>query len=241
MGLMRNIPNAHPVYKLLRPHVRYTMAINKKARESLINSTGIIAKITSLGADGEKEFFRRSGKAYSVHWSNIKRNIKERGVDDASKLPHYYYRDDGCQIWGALQSFVTAIINKFYANDASVEEDKELQNFAFDVHSNGFPAYGGCSGHDFPSSIASKAELIEICTLIMFTGSAQHAAVNIGQYTYYSFVPNAPLVLHKQPPTKKGNLTYKELMDSLPNKKETVLTNTVVALLSGYSPDEVTR
>ena len=73
----------------------------------------------------------------------------------------------------------------------------------------------------------------------MFTGSAQHAAVNFGQYTYYSFVPNAPFVLHKPPPMTKGKLKFKDLMDSLPDKEETLATNVLVSLLSGYSPDEV--
>ncbi|CAI8014486.1 Allene oxide synthase-lipoxygenase protein [Geodia barretti] len=239
MGLMRNIPNAHPVYKLLRPHVRYTMAINRKARESLINATGILARTFSVGADGELEVFKRCGTAYSVHWSNIKHNTEERGVDDASKLPHYYYRDDGYRVWDAIESYVTEIIDMFYVNDASVSEDEELQSFANDVHFNGFPAYGGSLGHEFPSSIATKAELVQICTLVMFTGSAQHAAVNFGQYTYYSFVPNAPFVLHKPPPTRKGKLKFKDLMDSLPDKEETLATNVLVSLLSGYSPDEI--
>ena len=70
---------------------------------------------------------------------NIKRNTKERGVDDASKLPRYYYRDDGYRVWDAIESYVTEIIDMFYVNDASVSEDEELQSFANDVHFNGFP------------------------------------------------------------------------------------------------------
>ena len=241
MGLMRNIPAAHPVYKLLRPHVRYTMAINKKARESLISSNGVIAAAFAVGSEGENELFRRSGVKYSIHWSNIKRFAKERGVDDGSKLPNYHYRDDGFKIWDAIESYVTSIIDLFYIDDSMVSGDTELQSFADDLHHNGFPAYGGTPGHDFPPSITTKAQLIEVCTLIMFTGSAQHAAVNFGQYTYYSFVPNAPCVLHESPPTTKGKLTYDELMSCLPDKSETEITNTLVALLSSYSPDEVCK
>ena len=42
MGTMRNLPDAHPVYKLLRPHFRFTMAINSIARKSLIHDGGIL-------------------------------------------------------------------------------------------------------------------------------------------------------------------------------------------------------
>ena len=94
---------------------------------------------------------QRAGKRYSVNWSNIKKNTKERGVDDASKLPHYHYRDDGFKIWDAIEAYASQIIGLFYVDDAAVSGDKELQNFSDDLHHNGFPAYGNSSlGHEFP-------------------------------------------------------------------------------------------
>ena len=142
MALMRNLPDAHPLYKLLRPHVRYTMAINMVARESLLGPDGSIANVFSIGIEGQDQLFRMSSKKFRVHWSNIKRNIKDRGVDNTSQLPGYYYRDDGIKIWDAIEAYVSHIINQFYADDAAVSGDKELQNFAEDVHTNGFPGYG---------------------------------------------------------------------------------------------------
>ena len=243
MGLMRNIPDAHPVYKLLRPHTRYTMAINTKARESLLGANGIIAAIFSVGSEGQNEVFRRAGRKYSVYWSHVKRNVELRGVHDSSQLPLYHYRDDGILIWNAFEKYVDSIIDMFYPDDMTVKEDKELQNFAHDIHKNGFPACDGniINGHDFPPSINSKAELVDICTLIMFTGSAQHAAVNFGQYTYYSFIPNSPAVLHRPPPAQKGKLTFEDLMNALPNEEETQNTIATASLLSKYSSDEVSK
>ena len=160
MGLMRNIPDAHPVYKLLRPHMRYTTAINTMARESLLGPKGAIAATFSIGSEGQNVVLQRAGKKYSVHWSNIKRHTRHRGVDDAAKLPHYNYRDDGFKIWDAIEAYVSSIIHMFYADDTAVKDDQELQNFAKDLHLNGFPAYGGSStGHDFPPCIVSRAEL----------------------------------------------------------------------------------
>ena len=73
----------------------------------------------------------------------------------------------------------------------------------------------------------------------MFTGSAQHAAVNFGQYTYYSFVPNAPLTLRHPSPTEKWKTHFKQLMDALPNEEGTQNIVTVISVLSKYSPDKV--
>ena len=243
VALMRNIPDPHPLYKLLRPHVRSTMAINTKARESLLGHKGVIDATFSIGSKGQDEVFRRAGKKYSIHWSNIRRNTEERGVDDSSKLPHYYYRDDGYKIWNVLEEYVHDIIEEFYSNDAAVLQDKELQNFCHDVHVNGFPSSNQDveSGHGFPASISTKAELVEICTLIIFTGSAQHAAVNFGQYTYYGFIPNSPFTLHDPPPTEKGKLTSQQYLKMLPSMIEADITVTLSHLLSSYSPDDVSK
>lgn len=240
MGLMRNIPHHHPLYKLLRPHVHYTISINFLAREALISPKGAISEIFSIGHKGQNELLQRAYKKYSIHWSNIKRNIQERGVDDREKLPHYYYRDDGMEIWNAFEEFVRSIIDDFYSNDEEVEKDSDLQDFAKDIHHHGFPGHDDVpDGHDFPKSITKKDDLIEICTLIIFTGSAQHAAVNFGQFDYYSFIPNSPVMLHQRPPTKKGVISTKYIMDALPDARETQLIVGLASLLSTPGPNEV--
>ena len=182
---------------------------------------------------------RRGGTAYNIHLTNIKRNTKERGVEDPKKLPGYYYRDDGFKIWDAMGTFVRNVIDDFYQDDAAVAGDVELQHWAQDIHTRGFPGYYGAEdGHGFPKQIDSKETLIELCTLIMFTGSAQHAAVNFGQYTYYGYVPNAPCGLRRPPPTKKG-ADYQDLMNCLPGKHTSFLFISTVYILSQHSPDEV--
>ena len=80
--------------------------------------------------------------------------------------------------------------------------------------------------------------LIELCTLIIFTGSAQHSAVNFGQYIFFGFVPNAPAGLRRPPPTRKG-ADYQDILESLPDKSTSVQSITTVYTLAQFSPDEV--
>ena len=236
---MRNLPDPHPIYKLLHPHLRYTMAINSRARASLINDGGIFDKLFAIGGEGRQELMRRGGTAYNIHLTNIKRNTKERGVDDPKTLPGYYYRDDGLKLWNAMESYVRLVVDDFYKDDTEVKGDSELQKWADDLHTNGFPGYFGAEdGHGFPEQIDSKETLIELCALIMFTGSAQHAAVNFGQYQLYGFVPNCPPGMRRPPPTKRG-ADYQDFLESLPGKLTSFLTISASNTLSQFSPEEV--
>ena len=170
----------------------------------------------------------------------LKRNVEKRGVDDPTLLPKYYYRDDGILIWNAIEAYVTEIIDIFYKTDDDVKEDTEVQSWANDVHFNAFPGHDGApDGHGFPEKMESRQELIHYCTLIMFTGSAQHAAVNFGQFDIYGFAPNSPFTLRKPPPAKKGVTTFADILESLPTLFNSGLSSGLVFSLVQFSPDEV--
>ncbi len=240
VATVRNLPDAHPINKLLRPHFCYTMAINSRARATLINDGGIIDDSFGIGTNGKKELFKRAYTAYSVDWTNIRKSVKARGVDTQDELPGYYYRDDGLKIFDAIESFVTDIVNAFYPSDQDVASDSELQNWANDIHLNGFPAfYGETQGHDFPKEITTKSQLIERCTVIIFTGSAQHASINFGQYIIYAYTPNAPFALRKPPPTEKGVVDHKLLVETLPDEATAISAMATTFALSQYSTGEV--
>ena len=246
MATMRNLPDAHPLYRLLQPHFRYTIGINTAARLQLVSSGGLVDQTFAIGGRGKEIFFQRACKAYDVQLANIKQNVKERGVDDKVDdkylLPNYYYRDDGLRIWDAIESYVREIIGIFYKSDEDVKEDIEVQNWAKEVHFHAFPGYDGApDGHGFPEKMESREDLILYCTLIMFNGSAQHAAVNFGQFDIYAYIPNAPFALRKPPPTEKGKTTYADILESLPTIHNSGITIGLVYALSQYSPDEVRK
>ena len=251
VATMRNLPDAHPVYKLLRPHFRYTMAINSAARATLINKDGIIGKYFAIGNEGMETLFKRCAAIHRVQCTNIKRNLKERDVEDSEKLPGYYYRDNGLKIWQAMEEYVQDIVNLFYDCDDDVKRDIEIQNWAKDIHENAFPAVNpdpedkypmppAPKGRGFPLNIDTKEELVEYCTLIMFTGSAQHAAVNFGQFNIYGYAPNAPLGMRKKPPSKKSiGFKRTELMEYLPDVRTAAFSASITYTLAQLSDEEV--
>jgi arachidonate 5-lipoxygenase len=65
------------------------------------------------------------------------------------------------------------------------------------------------------------SELSEFLTFLIFTASAQHSAVNFGQYEFYSFVPNRPLLLLKGIPHNVSHVDWGYIMRALPDKAQT--------------------
>ena len=232
---MRNLPDSHPIQKLLHPHFRYTMAINSRARETLISPDGSIA--TTFATGPPQELMKKASPLFSVDQANIEESVKSRGVEN---IPGYYYRDDGLKIFRAIKEYVAKVVNLFYASDEEVGSDEELEAWADEIHVIAFPGfYGAPSGHGFPRKIDTRAELIKCCTVIIFTGSAQHASVNFGQYAIYGYVPNAPFTLRLPPPTKKGVADYQRLLDTLPTENDAKISINISYILCQHSKDEV--
>ena len=124
-------------------------------------------------------------------------------------------------------------------NNDFCPQDTELQAWALDLHDNGYPVREGESDHDFPTSVKTTDQLIHLLTMIIFTFSCQHAAVNFSQMDTFGFPPNSPALMRQPPPTQKGTLTEKDMMKSLATKHQAGVTIATVYDLTRIFPDEV--
>ncbi|XP_043093214.1 polyunsaturated fatty acid 5-lipoxygenase-like [Puntigrus tetrazona] len=210
MAMYRQLSAVHPVYKLLMPHVRFTIAINAEGREKLISEDGVISKVSSFGEAGMVKLIHKAMEALTFKSLNIHEDIKARGMEDT---PNYYYRDDGLKIWEAINHFVSAVVKIYYDSDEAVREDVEIQRFVKDVS-----CFGMNNSHKFPESLESREELIEYLTVVIFTASAQHAAVNFGQFDWYGWIPNSPSTMRRPPPQRKGEVDMKRILETLPDR-----------------------
>ncbi|XP_077057679.1 polyunsaturated fatty acid 5-lipoxygenase-like [Siphateles boraxobius] len=215
IAMYRQLPAVHPVYKLLKPHVRFTPAINAAARGNLINDDGIITMISSLSGDGMAEVIKRGMETLSYESLCFPADIDARGMKDT---PKYYYRDDGMMIWDAIHNFVSAVVKIYYDSDETVQRDEEIQGFVEDCHSGMKKSQIKCVLSLFPDSLKTREELIKYLTSVIFISSAQHAAVNFGQFDWYGWIPNSPSTMRKPPPEQKGKVDMKYIMESLPDR-----------------------
>ncbi|KAK2892395.1 hypothetical protein Q8A67_012383 [Cirrhinus molitorella] len=210
MAVYRQLSAVHPVYKLLMPHVRFTIAINAEARENLINEEGIFSRVGSVSGAGMETLMKKAMGTLTYKSLCFPEDIKARGMED---VPKYYYRDDGMKIWETINCFVSAVVKIYYDSDEAVQQDVEIQGFVKDV-----ACFGMKNSDNFPKSLESREQLVEYLTVVIFTASAQHAAVNFGQFDWFGWIPNSPSTMRKPPPQQKDQVDMKYIMESLPDR-----------------------
>ncbi|XP_061052072.1 polyunsaturated fatty acid 5-lipoxygenase isoform X1 [Eubalaena glacialis] len=236
IAMYRQLPAVHPIFKLLVAHVRFTIAINTKAREQLICEYGLFDKANATGGGGHVQLVQKSMEDLTYSSLCFPEAIKARGMDNTEDIPYYFYRDDGLLVWEAIRAFTAEVVDIYYGSDQVVEEDQELQDFVKDVYVYGMR---GKKASGFPKSIKTKEKLSEYLTVVIFTASAQHAAVNFGQYDWCSWIPNAPPTMRAPPPTVKGVVTIEQIVDMLPDRGRSCWHLGAVWALSQFQDNEL--
>ncbi|XP_029691623.1 arachidonate 5-lipoxygenase-like [Takifugu rubripes] len=236
IALFRQLPAVHPMYKLLIPHIRFTIGINTKAREKLICKGGLFDKANSTGGGGHVQLVQKAMKTLTFGSLCFPDSIKARGMDSKEELPAYFYRDDGLKVWEAIKSYICEVVCIYYKDDEAVQHDKEIQAFVQDVRDFGMQNFDQC---EFPRCLKTREELTTYLTVVIFTASAQHAAVNFGQFDWYSWVPNTPSTMRRPPPKQKGLADMTLIMETLPDCGRSAWHLGAVWSLSQYQENEL--
>lgn len=244
----RQFSPGHIIFQLLAPHFFNTFAINEMARGIFLGHNGFFDETGALGYTGSNELLRRAysgtgenyeGTPHLFYQTALPTDIENRGV---ANLPAYHYRDDSLLIWDAIHTYVTEILKLRYQSSADLVGDHELQAWKQELVS---PDYGRLQGllppekaDQITGSLNDLDDLAAILTNVIFTATAQHSAVNFGQYEYAGWVPNMPFALY-QPLTDVSNQHEPTLALAarLPDRVQTIKQMVLVKALSMPVPD----
>ncbi len=177
----RHLAEVHPIWALLVPHFEGTLFINDQAATSLIAADGPIDHIFAGTITSSQLAAVDARLAFDFYGKMLPADLAERGVGVDSALADYPYRDDALLVWNTIHEWARQYVDLYYASDADVTGDTELTRWATclagEAKIKGF------------GPIVSRKQLAEICTMVMFTASAQHAAVNFPQKDIMAFAP----------------------------------------------------
>ncbi|XP_043861351.1 polyunsaturated fatty acid lipoxygenase ALOX12-like [Dromiciops gliroides] len=232
VATMRCLPGMHPIFKLLVPHLRYTMEINTRARSTLISVGGFFDQMLNTGGGGHLDVLRRATACLTYRSLCPPDDLADRGL---LGLPSALYAHDALRLWDIISRYVQGIVQLHYSGDKVVQSDPELQAWCREITEIGLC---GAQDQGFPVSFQSRADLCHFVTMCIFTCSAQHSAVNLGQLDWYGWVPNAPCTMRQPPPTTK-DATLEMVMATLPNVPQSCHQMVVAWLLSRTQPDMV--
>jgi|GEM_PF-1521418 len=223
-AVQRNIPEQHPVYQILLPHLRNVIAAAMVGHDVLLAEGGFFHKITAMG-DCSHELGRLTWKHGSLKQKlDMPYDLEQRGVSDTKELPYYPYRDDGLLIWQAIEAFVREALEVHYKEDEDVLQDTYLQNFMHEAVHVGLP---GC---DLDEHIPSFEALVKLVAGLIFASSAGHAVINSQMFKQMAFVPNSPWRLDGDFPRQRG-VQHKEIISWLPERLTLERTVDMMAIL----------
>lgn len=193
----RQLPDEHPINALLVRHFEGTLFINEAAATSLIVAGGPIDHIFAGTITSSQQAAVQARLSFDFAKGMLPQDIVARGVGADSALGDYPYRDDGLLVWNAIESWAKAYVRTYYSSDDDVTGDTELQAWAAAISDS-----GKLKGFSAPSTIQ---ELVDICTMTIFTASAQHASVNFPQKAIMEYAPAVTGAFWQPAPdTQKG-------------------------------------
>lgn len=229
VATMRCLPSVHPIFKLIIPHLRYTMEINVRARTGLVSDLGVFDQVVSTGGGGHVELLKRAGAFLTYRSFCPPDDLADRGLLGVKSS---YYAQDALRLWKILLCYVEGIVKLFYKTNEAVKEDAELQAWCKEITELGLLR---AQDRGFPVSLQSVDEVCHFVTMCIFTCTGQHSSIHLGQLDWFTWVPNTPCTMRLPPPTTK-DVTLKTVMASLPNFHQASLQMSITWQLGRRQP-----
>lgn len=183
----RQLAPNHPIGRLLGFHFSHMLQRNEFARSQLINPGGPVDRFLGTGLDGALQIVRNGRAAWTFAGAGLAAGLKARRMTiDFGPMPAYPYAEDATDLEAVIRRHVARWVALYYANEGEVAGDAELQAWRSEVMDAGRGGLGTLP------ALQSRQQLADLLAQVVFTCSAQHAAVNFTQYPYQALVSGSP-------------------------------------------------
>jgi len=194
LATLRQLADAHPVKALLRPHLQYTLAINGQVRDDLMKPGEDLESLLATTLGQSLWAVSDAVAAFDYETALPPADVAARGLDDATRLPHCPWRDDGLDVWRAIRGFVSTYLALYYDRDGDVEADVEVRDWARDLRAH----FGGrLRSVPVPTDRDGLADLV---SFVIWTAGPLHTVCNYSQLEYMAYAPSLPTALYGPAP-----------------------------------------
>ncbi|KAJ4387874.1 hypothetical protein N0V93_008477 [Gnomoniopsis smithogilvyi] len=228
MAAIRTLSAEHPVYAILDRLMYQVFAVQPIARDVLFASGEAVDEIFGYTGTAAQQFTDElyNGGKGAFQSNYFLTDLENRGLINSKfgpDLTHFPFYEDALVIHSAIQAFMTSFVDSYYSSDADVLKDSEIQAWGPEANDH-------AGVYDFPESISTKQELVDILTHMAHLASTAHHAVNTNELASVSMtLPFHPAALSKPLPTTKGNTSVVSYLPSFATCTEQLVINGVFA------------
>lgn len=203
VALHRCLPEAHPLHRLLAPHLEHVIPINVAARTLLLGRDGLIDRSMASGAAGFVDLIEAAWADWSWPAHTFAGDLAARGFAMEPDGLDYPYRDDGARYHAVLRRYVEASLDA--AGWAAPDPDLATFHRAL-VEEGGL--------RDLPA-LADRDAVVAFAVEVIVKATGQHHAMQFNQYAEYGFPPGTAAALYRPIPLE-GRLTEADFVAALP-------------------------
>lgn len=210
----RQLAREHPIRILLRPHLRFTLQVNRAAYDYYRKRRELYFEIHAGTLEEMREIAIQSHLEEELPALELEAELAKRGVDRSPEL--YPYREDA-RLWRApIREFVASYVHAFYASDQAVDGDTELQAWANELMNP--PRIGRSRPRKLVEGdrLDTRDKLIGLLAQVLFTAGPGHASQHYSSTHYYRYAPAFPAAAYLPPPWTEDALNEARFQNMLP-------------------------
>ena len=225
-----SLPQHHPIFQLLLPHFFRTLPLNSNARSALV-PVFIASKLSALNTAQAFAFCASIYNNWDFQGHYVPADLARR---DVASLPAsvYPFATTAKAVWATVHDYVDKVLAHLTALDAgkSLLNDFYLKRWIAKMHD---------TTPGFPETLATIPELADALTMIIYTPTHQHSAVNYFQRKYMTYLPSSPGYLKTPPPADiSTQVTEDYLQNCFPSPHEASVQAALVDMLSDEPEDD---
>jgi hypothetical protein len=165
--VQNHLPASHPLRPLLEPHLVGALAVNHRANHTLVGRHGAVQGSYSFAFEGVAALIGRAVEQFRFDSFDVPAELERRGLTELVDAGHLPNSEDARSLWAAIDDYVGAYLDLYYADDAALAADATLQR-CLDQLAGLVPR---------PPAYATLGELRRLLTRVIVAASVEHQLV----------------------------------------------------------------